>query len=86
MRLLSSTNAVILLAVVSVIACLVYLVMTVTDLGSFQMSMHGWIALSIGTVLSILVGGGLAAVLIISRRNGYDDAAHNAVIVTEEDK
>ena len=37
------------------------------------MSMHGWIALTIGTVLSLAVGGGLMALVFHSARQGYDD-------------
>lgn len=37
------------------------------------MSMHGWIALSLGTVLSLAVGGGLMALVFYSARKGYDD-------------
>ena len=37
------------------------------------MSVHGWIALTIGTVLSLAVGGGLMALVFHSARQGYDD-------------
>jgi hypothetical protein len=37
------------------------------------MSVHGWIALTIGTLLSLAVGGGLMALVFHSARQGYDD-------------
>lgn len=39
-------------------------------------SVHGWIALIAGTVLSLLVGGGLMALVFFSARHGYDDRVH----------
>jgi hypothetical protein len=37
------------------------------------MSNHGWIALGLGTFLSLAVGGGLMALVFYSARKGYDD-------------
>lgn len=37
------------------------------------MSIHGWIALCLGTFLSLAVGGGLMALVFHSARHGYDD-------------
>jgi hypothetical protein len=37
------------------------------------MSIHGWIALTLGTLLSLAVGGGLMALVFHSARRGYDD-------------
>lgn len=37
------------------------------------MSVHGWIALILGVVLSLLIGGGLMALVFFSSRRGYDD-------------
>ncbi len=39
------------------------------------MSVHGWIALSLGTFLSLAVGGGLMALVFYSARKGYDERA-----------
>ena len=47
-----------------------------TELGDVEMSHHGWIALGLGTVLSLLVGGGLMALVFYSHRHGYDDRAN----------
>ena len=39
-----------------------------------QMSIHGWIALTLGVVLSLAIGLGLMALVFFSARRGYDDA------------
>jgi hypothetical protein len=39
------------------------------------MDKHGWIALGLGTFFSILIGGGLMALMFYSNRSGYDDEA-----------
>lgn len=44
-----------------------------TDWDASAMSVHGWIALTLGTVLSLAVGGGLMALVFHSARQGYDD-------------
>jgi hypothetical protein len=37
------------------------------------MSVHGWIALGLGTFVSLALGGGLMALAFHSARKGYDD-------------
>jgi hypothetical protein len=44
-----------------------------TNWDASAMSVHGWIALSLGTFLSLAVGGGLMALVFYSARKGYDD-------------
>lgn len=44
-----------------------------TDWDASAMSIHGWIALTLGTVLSLALGGGLMALVFHSARKGYDD-------------
>jgi len=44
-----------------------------TNFDASYMSLHGWIALSLGTVLSLAVGGGLMALVFHSARKGYDN-------------
>lgn len=44
-----------------------------TNWDASAMSIHGWIALTVGTVLSLAVGGGLMALVFHSARRGYDD-------------
>lgn len=73
---LASWLSLIAFAVVVVIIG-IYLAAGAAALPSVEMSRHGWIALGLGTVVSVLVGGALTAVLVISRRRGFDEAAHN---------
>jgi hypothetical protein len=44
-----------------------------TEWDASAMSIHGWIALTLGTVLSLALGGGLMALVFHSARRGYDD-------------
>ncbi len=46
------------------------------ELGEVEMSRHGWIALTLGTVFTFLVGAGLMALVFFSHRRGYDDRAN----------
>lgn len=39
------------------------------------MSIHGWIALTLGTVFSLVIGCGLMALMFYSSRSGYDETA-----------
>jgi hypothetical protein len=39
-------------------------------------SEQGWIALSLGTFFSLIIGCGLIALVFYSSRHGYDDAVH----------
>lgn len=43
------------------------------DFDTSMMSVHGWIAMTIGVVLSLALGGGLMALVFFSARRGYDD-------------
>jgi len=43
-----------------------------------QMSVHGWIALSLGVFFSLLIGCGLMALVFYSSRRGYDERANAA--------
>lgn len=58
------------LALVAVVAAMVW-----EGIGSTPFGAHGWIALTIGATLSLLVGGGLMALLFLSSRRGYDERA-----------
>ncbi len=46
---------------------------TLTNWDASYMSIHGWIALFLGTFLSLAIGGGLMALVFYSARKGYDD-------------
>jgi hypothetical protein len=44
---------------------------------------HGWIALILGVIFSLAVGGGLMALVFVSSRRGYDEKAHLAPMEDE---
>jgi len=43
--------------------------------GDTGMSVHGYIAMALGVVATLALGGGLMALVFFSNRRGYDDAA-----------
>lgn len=72
-----------LFVLISGIAAVWFLNTGWTLVGSVEMTTHGWIALMLGMGVSILIGGGLTILLVWSRRNGFDEAAHEAAIDME---
>ncbi len=46
-------------------------------LDSVSIGVHGWIALILGVIFSLAVGGGLMALVFISSRRGHDEAVHD---------
>lgn len=46
---------------------------TWTTLGGIEMSLHGYIAMSLGIFFTVLLGCGLMALVFFSNRAGYDD-------------
>jgi hypothetical protein len=64
-------SALLVLFLGGVLVAVAYVV--IRDWDASAMSVHGWIALGAGTVLSLLVGGGLMALVFYSARKGYDD-------------
>ena len=55
-----------------------------TGFDASSMSLHGWIALALGSVLSLALGIGLMALVFYSARRGYDDRIEQDV--PEQDK
>lgn len=45
------------------------------SLGDVDISTNGWIAIVIGVVVSLAVGGGLMALVFYSSRKHYDDSS-----------
>lgn len=45
--------------------------------GPNNISLHGFIALALGVVGSLVVGGGLMALAFFSSRSGHDQAVHD---------
>ena len=41
--------------------------------GDVQISVHGYVALGIAAVFTVLIGGGLMGLAFYSSRRGYDD-------------
>ncbi|WP_417490723.1 hypothetical protein [Maricaulis sp.] len=80
MRTASSNKLLIGLALVVCIALIAHLVLGYAELPTIHMSGHGWFALGLGIVFSVVLGAVLSAVLIIGRRRGFDESAHEAVI------
>jgi hypothetical protein len=56
-----------------ILAAVMFGVLTGWDASA--MSIHGWIALMLGTLLSLAIGGGLMALVFYSARKGYDERA-----------
>ena len=54
------------------------------SLGDAAISIHGYIALALGVIGSLVVGCGLMALVFISARGGYDDQVEYDL--TEDDK
>jgi len=55
------------------LALTLYLFFSDWDRLDWHMSLNGWIAMSLGIVLSLALGGGLMALTFFSARRGYDD-------------
>jgi hypothetical protein len=45
------------------------------QLGDTEMGAHGYIALGLGVLATLAIGGGLMALVFYSHRHGYDDRA-----------
>ncbi len=46
------------------------------SLGEVDIGLHGFIALTLGCVLSLALGGGLMFLVFYSNRRGHDDEHH----------
>jgi hypothetical protein len=76
MRSLSPGQLVLLLILVGILLIAGYFALTVWNAtGDVAMDKHGWIALILGTVFSLIIGCGLMALMFFSSRGGYDEAA-----------
>jgi hypothetical protein len=42
-------------------------------IGEVEMSTHGWIAMALGVIFSVLVAGALMSLVFFSSRHGYDE-------------
>ena len=71
-RLLLLTTLILSLGGMLVAAIVVSLRMWI-DLGDVGISAHGFIALALGTILSLALGMGLMYLVFYSSRHGHDD-------------
>ena len=46
------------------------------ELGKIDLGFHGWVALILGSVAMVALGGGLMWLSFYSSRSGHDSAAH----------
>ena len=60
-----------LLAMLGGVAC--WAIYAWNSVGDVPMSSHGYIALSLGIIFSLLVGCGLMGLMFYSSRKGYDE-------------
>ena len=45
------------------------------QLGDTEIGVHGYIALGLGALFTLLIGGGLMGLVFYSHRHGYDERA-----------
>ena len=60
-----------------VILVIGFLIATVwTGIGDSEISAAGWLAMTLGIVLTLALGIGLMALVFLSNRRGYDEIGH----------
>jgi len=74
-RRFSFRNLIVLAAVAAVsTVSIIYFLQQAADItGPVDITVHGWIALSIGVLFSLVIGIGLMALVFFSSRHGYDE-------------
>lgn len=73
---LSIGGSILLLALfVMLTFSIIWSMMAWTSAEEAEMSIHGWIALGLGTLFSLVIGCGLMVLMFYSSRSGYDEAA-----------
>ena len=67
-------RALIILALFALLALAVWFASSAwVHLGGDAIPLYGWFAIAGGVLVSLLVGGGLMALVFYSSRHGYDD-------------
>ena len=56
-----------------------------TATSGIEMSVHGWIALGLGTFFSLVIGCGLMALMFFSSRSGHDETATPTIRKTKQE-
>jgi hypothetical protein len=67
------------------IVTVVWAVTVWTSSNDVPMSKQAWIALGLGTLFSLVIGGGLMALMFFSSRSGHDEVATPKFIKRPED-
>ena len=62
-----------------------FAVFLIVDIGSVSISIHGYIAMGLGLVLSLVLGIGLMKLAYYSHKQGFDDDAHAGVDDLKDD-
>jgi len=70
--------AIAVIALLGILALAVMFMVSAWTRTNAEMSAHGWIALTLGVLFSLIVGCGLMALVFYSSRRGYDERAHAA--------
>ena len=74
---ISRMRALIILALFALLALAVWFAASVfVHLGGDPIPLYGYFAIAGGALISLLVGGGLMALVFYSNRHGYDDGAN----------
>ena len=70
--------AIAVIALVGMLALAVMFMISAWTRIHAEVSVHGWIALTLGVFFSLIVGCGLMMLVFYSSRRGYDERAHAA--------
>lgn len=71
--------AVAVIALLGILALAVMFMVSAWTRTNAQISVHGWIALTLGVLFSLIFGCGLMALVFYSSRRGYDERAHGPI-------
>lgn len=79
-------NIVILVSILAsiVIAALAWALGTWTAPGGEALSIHAYLALGLGALGTVALGGGLMALVFFSSRHGYDDDATRSTEIDDD--
>lgn len=48
-----------------------------SGMADITLGVHGWVALGLGVFFTLIIGGGLMALVFYSSRHGYDETARS---------
>jgi hypothetical protein len=74
-RPFSIGQGVLVAVLIAFLLAVVWATMAWTSAEEVEMSIHGWIALALGTIFSLLIGCGLMILMFYSSRSGHDETA-----------